>query len=246
MEVRTPLSSYSAAAPAHGRLRSECVLGCVQSAASSQNGGLTKWHQGWGRWEAGGRPQVCKMDVAGQCLLCGGRGRGLGGGGGRGPAGSGVLSPPTSREEPVSCLPPHPGRFHPGVCWGDRWGDWGEMRQAPRTGWASWETFSGEGGPPPHTWPLPASTSLRESPGPGCWLDLCPGRFPAHLEVTAAQRLCRTECPGPDHAAPIATWEGEDLPITWAQAGQAPAEVGFESRRVWLQGPCPVCVPRGG
>lgn len=31
-------------------------------------------------------------------------------------------------------LPPAPGRFHPGVCWGDRWGDWGETRQAPRTG----------------------------------------------------------------------------------------------------------------
>lgn len=71
------------------------------------------------------------------------------------------------------------------------------MQQAPQTGWTSWVPSQGKGWPPPHTWPLPASTFLRETPGLGCWLDLCPGHVPVHLVFTTARWICWAECPGP-------------------------------------------------
>lgn len=132
VEVRTPLSSYSTAAP-HTvfekrvcvRLCSVCsfvskqapykvasgmgTLGGWRLAPGLQDGRgwsvFTLWRPGEGAW--GRRWERARRE-------------------------RGAVHPHIQGGAPL--LPPAPGRFHPGVCWGDRWGDWGETRQAPRTG----------------------------------------------------------------------------------------------------------------
>lgn len=106
------------------------------------------------------------------------------------------------------------------------------MQQAPGPGWGSRGTFSGEGCPPPHTWPLTASPLLRETPGLGL-VGLCP----AHLVFTAA-----TERLGPRPRRPQSHLGEGDLPITWARAGQVLAKVGFESDMSGSRSPA-LCTP---